>query len=81
VFSLLLSNAKKNNQLMCIISSILVTPSKLVASEDITVEIIKQLTQSPGQLPYKSDLANFLNENPPVKIPLSPDHYYQFSTT
>ncbi|CAG8768360.1 3137_t:CDS:2, partial [Dentiscutata heterogama] len=56
-------------------------PSILLAPEDITVEIIKQLIQSPGQLPHKSDLENFLNENPPVKIPLSPNLYYQFSTT
>ncbi|KAF0534957.1 serine/threonine protein kinase [Gigaspora margarita] len=58
-----------------------VAPSLLVAPEDITVEIIKQLTRSPDQLPHKPDLANFLNENPLVKIPLSPNHYYQFSTT
>ncbi|CAG8757439.1 12880_t:CDS:2, partial [Ambispora leptoticha] len=49
--------------------------------KDISIEIIKQLIQSPDQLPHKSDLANFLNENPPVKIPLSPTHFYQISTT
>ncbi|CAG8574795.1 12662_t:CDS:2, partial [Ambispora leptoticha] len=60
---------------MCTISAILVTP------KDITPEIMKQLVQSPGQLPHKSDLANFLNENPPVKIPLSPNHFFQFNTS
>ncbi|CAG8803119.1 16166_t:CDS:2, partial [Racocetra fulgida] len=40
-----------------------------------------QLIQSPDQLPHKSDLTNFLNENPPVKIPLAPNLFYQISTT
>ncbi|CAG8617308.1 7562_t:CDS:2, partial [Dentiscutata heterogama] len=56
-------------------------PSLLVAPEDITPEIMKQLVQSPGQLPNKSDLANFLNENPPAKIPLSPNLFFQFNTS
>jgi len=25
-------------------------------------------------------LANFLNEKPPVKIPLAPNHFFQFNT-
>ncbi|CAG8794107.1 41423_t:CDS:2 [Gigaspora margarita] len=49
--------------------------------QDISIEIIKQLIQSPDQLPHKSDLTNFLNENPPVKIPLAPNLFYQISTT
>ncbi|EXX55909.1 crinkler (CRN) family protein [Rhizophagus irregularis DAOM 181602=DAOM 197198] len=48
--------------------------------KNITAEVIKQLVQSPGQLPNRSDLANFLNENPPVKIPLAPIHFFQFKT-
>ncbi|CAG8734803.1 6409_t:CDS:2, partial [Dentiscutata heterogama] len=56
-------------------------PSILVTPKDISIEIIKQLIQSPDQLPHKSDLANFLNENPPVKIPLAPNLFYQISTT
>ncbi|KAF0421095.1 serine/threonine protein kinase [Gigaspora margarita] len=56
-------------------------PSILVAPKDITTKIIKQLIQSPGQLPHKSDLANFLNENPPVKIPLASIHFSQFNTS
>ncbi|CAG8773776.1 2933_t:CDS:2, partial [Racocetra fulgida] len=35
----------------------------------------------PDQLPNKFDLANFLNESPPVKIPLAPNHYFQFNTS
>ncbi|RIB19230.1 hypothetical protein C2G38_2036206 [Gigaspora rosea] len=49
--------------------------------QDITVEIIKKLIQSPDQLPHKSDLANFLKEKPPVKIPLAPIHFFQFNTS
>ncbi|CAG8691957.1 13942_t:CDS:2, partial [Dentiscutata heterogama] len=58
-----------------------VAPSILVAPKDITVEIIKKLIQSPDQLPHKYDLKNFLNENPPVKIPLAPIHFSQFNTS
>ncbi|RIB23591.1 hypothetical protein C2G38_2032619 [Gigaspora rosea] len=60
---------------MCTIFSILVAP------KDITAEIIKKLIQSPDQLPHKSDLKNFLNENSPVKIPLAPIHFSQFNTS
>ncbi|CAG8827743.1 35612_t:CDS:2, partial [Racocetra persica] len=56
-------------------------PSILLASEDITLEIINQLIRGPDQLPNKFDLANFLNESPPVKILLAPNYYFQFNTS
>ncbi|CAG8573337.1 16719_t:CDS:2, partial [Racocetra persica] len=55
-------------------------PSILVIPKDISIEIIKQLIQSSDQLPYKSDLTNFLNKNPLVKILLAPNLFYQIST-
>ncbi|CAJ0827120.1 7879_t:CDS:2 [Entrophospora sp. SA101] len=48
---------------------------KLQASEDITVQIIKQLIKSLDQFPHKAHLANFLNENPPVKTLLAPNYF------
>ncbi|RIB22225.1 hypothetical protein C2G38_2174527 [Gigaspora rosea] len=60
---------------MCIIFSILIAP------KEITVEIIKKLIKIFDQLPHKSALKNFLSGNPPVKIPLAPNHFYQISTT
>ncbi|CAG8729925.1 13189_t:CDS:2, partial [Funneliformis caledonium] len=48
--------------------------------KDITTEIIKLLVQCPGQLPKRSNIADFLNENPPVKIPLAPIHFFQLKT-
>ncbi|RHZ80957.1 hypothetical protein Glove_130g215 [Diversispora epigaea] len=52
---------------------------------DLTQQDLKRW-RMPGELaktilPNKSDLANFLNKNPPVKILLSPTHFFQFSTT
>ncbi|CAJ0913062.1 15919_t:CDS:2 [Entrophospora sp. SA101] len=45
------------------------------SSEDITVQIIKQLIKSLDQFPHKAHLANFLNENPPVKTLLAPNYF------
>ncbi|CAJ0845693.1 6313_t:CDS:2 [Entrophospora sp. SA101] len=48
---------------------------EIQASEDITVQIIKQLIKSLDQFPHKAHLANFLNENPPVKTLLAPNYF------
>ncbi|GBB87195.1 hypothetical protein RclHR1_13630005 [Rhizophagus clarus] len=45
---------------------------------DITAEILEKLVQSPNQLPAISELKNFLNEKPSVKIPLAPIHFSLF---
>ncbi|CAG8443815.1 4822_t:CDS:2 [Cetraspora pellucida] len=63
------------------VKKIKIAPSILLAPEDITLEIINQLIRGPDQLPNKFDLANFLNESPPVKIPIAPNHYFQFNTS
>ncbi|CAG8775912.1 9525_t:CDS:2 [Dentiscutata erythropus] len=47
----------------------------------LTLETLTQKDGFPDQLPRKSDLANFLKEKPPVKIPLAPIHFFQFNTS
>jgi len=39
------------------------------------------LVQTPDRLPNKTDLPNFLDENPPIRIPLAPIHFSQFNTS